>query len=81
MKDLEHDIQNALKWIKVNSVKSNQEKLQFMILGKSTRESVILNINNIKIKESSSLVLLGLTVDNRLTFKDHINLLCRRASF
>ena len=81
MKDLEHDIQNALKWIKVNSVKSNQEKLQFMILGKSTRESVILNINNIKIKESSSLVLLGLTVDNRLSFKDHINLLCRRASF
>ena len=81
MKDLEHDIQNALKWIKVNSVKSNQKKLQFMILGKSTRESIILNINNIKIKESSSLVLLGLTVDNRLTFKDHINLLCRRASF
>ena len=81
MKDLEHDIQNALKWIKVNSVKSNQEKLQFMILGKSTREFVILNINNIKIKESSSLVLLGLTVDNRLSFKDHINLLCRRASF
>ena len=81
MKDLEHDIQNALKWIKVNSVKSNQKKLQFMILGKSTRESIILNINNIKIKESSSLVLLGLAVDNRLTFKDHINLLCRRASF
>ena len=81
MKDLEHDIQNALKWIKVNSVKSNQKKLQFVILGKSTRESIILNINNIKIKESSSLVLLGLTVDNRLTFKDHINLLCRRASF
>ena len=79
--NLEHDIQNALKLIKVISVKSNQKKLQFMILGKSTRESIILNINNIKIKESSSLVLLGLTVDNRLTFKDHINLLCRRASF
>ena len=81
MKDLEHDIQNALKLIKVISVKSKQKKLQFVILGKSTRESIILNINNIKIKESSSLVLLGLTVDNRLTFKDHINLLCRRASF
>ena len=54
---------------------------RFMILGKSTRQSIILNINNIKIRESSSVVLLGLTIDNRLTFKDHINILCCRASF
>ena len=44
-------------------------------------ESIILNINNVKIRESSSVVLLGLTIDNRLTFKDHINILLRRASF
>ena len=37
-------------------------------------------INNIKIRESSSVTLLGLTIDNRLTFKDHINILCRRAN-
>ena len=52
-----------------------------MILGKSTRQSTILNINNEKIRESLSVVLLGLTIDNRLTFKDHINILLRRASF
>ena len=52
-----------------------------MILGKSTRQSIILNINNIKIRASSSVVLLGLTTDNRLTFKDHINILGRRVSF
>ena len=59
-----------------NSMKPNPKKLQFMILGKSTRQSTILNINNIKTRESSSVVLLGLTIDNRLTFKDHINILC-----
>ena len=52
-----------------------------MILGKSTRQSIILNINNIKIRESSSVVLLGLTIDNQLAFKDHMNILCCRASF
>ena len=52
-----------------------------MILGKSTRQSIILNINNIKIRESSRVILLGLTIGNRLTFKDHINILCRRVSF
>ena len=62
-------------------MKTNPKKFQFMILGKSTRQSIILNVNNIKIRESSSVVLLVLTIDNRLNFKDHINILCRRATF
>ena len=74
-------MQNILKWLKVNSIKPNPKKFQFMILGKSTRQSVILNINNVKIRESSRLALLGLTIDNRLTYKDHINILCCLASF
>ena len=62
-------------------MKPNPKKFQFMIFGKSTRQSIILNINNVKIKESSSVVLLGFTIDHRLTFKDHINILFCRASF
>ena len=52
LKDLKYDIQNILKWFKGNSIKSNPKKFQFMILGKSTIQSIILNINNIKIRES-----------------------------
>ena len=81
LKDLKYDMQNILKWFKVNSMKPTPKNFQFMIFGKSTRQSIILNINNVKIRESSSVVLLGLTIDNRLTFKDHINILLRRASF
>ena len=72
---------NVLKWFKVNSMKANPKKFQFMILGKSTRQTIILNINNIKIRESQNVELLGLKIDNRLTFIDHINMLCRRASY
>ena len=61
-------------------MKPNPKKFQFMVLGRSTRQSIILNINNIKIRESSGVTLLGLTVDNRLTFKVHINTLCRRTN-
>ena len=74
LKDLKNDMQNILKWFKVNSMKPNPKKFQFMILGKSTRQSIILNINDIKIRESFPVVLLGLTIDNRLTFKDHLNI-------
>ena len=72
---------NASKWSKVNSIKANPKKFQFMILGKGTRQTIILNINNIKIRESHNVELLCLTIDNRLTFKDHINILCRRAYY
>ena len=51
-----------------------------MVLGRSTRQSIIVNINNINIRESSSVTLLGLTIDNRLTFRDYVNILCRRAN-
>ena len=78
--DPKFDMQNILKWFKVNSMKPNPKKFQFMVIGSSTRQSIILNINNIKIRESSSVTLLGLTIDNRLTFKDHINILSRRAN-
>ena len=73
---------NVLKWFKVNSMKANPQKFQFMILGKSTRKTIMLNINKAsKIRESQNVELLGLPIDNRLTFKDHINMLCRRASY
>ena len=61
-------------------MKRNPKKFQFMILVKSTSQYIILNINNIKIRQSSSVVLVSPTIDNRFTFKDHINISSRRAN-
>ena len=52
-----------------------------MILGKGSRFPVIININNIKKRESQKVMLLGLTIDDCLTFKDHIDTLCRNISY
>ena len=76
LKNLKHDMINVSKWFKVNSMKANPKKFQFMILGKGLRQTITLNINNIKIREYQNVELLGLVIDNRLTFKDHINMLC-----
>ena len=35
-----------------------------MILGKTPRQPIILNINQMKIEESQKVVLLGLTINN-----------------
>ena len=50
LKDLKYDMQNILKWFKVNSIKPNPKKFQFMVLDKSTRQSIILNVRaNLKL--------------------------------
>ena len=70
-----------LRWFKENSMKANPKKFKFMILGKTPRQPIILNINQMKVEESQKVVLLGLTIDNRLTFKDHVGMLCSTANY
>ena len=52
-----------------------------MILGKTPRQVLMFNINQIKVEESQKVVLLGLTINNRLTFKDHVGTLCSTANY
>ena len=52
-----------------------------MILGKKQCNKVKLIINSIVINESNAVELLGITIDNMLTFNEHINNLCRNASY
>ena len=67
LEDLQHIMKILLNWFKINLMKPNPKEFQFMIVGKGSRLSVILNINNIKIRESQKVILLGLTIDNCLT--------------
>ena len=52
-----------------------------MILGKTPRQPIMLNINQITVKESQKVVLLRLIIDNRLTFKDHVDMPCSTANY
>ena len=60
---------------------ANSKKLQFMVLGKGGRLPVILNISKIKIRESQKVMLSGVTIDNCLTFKNHIDTVYCNASY
>ena len=40
-----------------------------------------LKINSIEINETDTVELIGITIDNTLTFNEHINNLCRKASY
>ena len=65
----------------MNSLQANPGKFQFMILGEKKWNSVKLIISSIEIKESKKVVLLGITIDNLLTFNEHADNLCRTANY
>ena len=81
LEDLRHDTKIIIKWFRINSLKANTGKFQSMILGKKQCNKVKLKINSILINESDTVELLGITIDNMLTFNEDINNLCRNASY
>ena len=72
---------NVLTWFKNNSVKANPEKFQFVILSKTKHPEYNLLIDSNVIKESADVELLGLIIDNKLSFEKHIARLCQTASY
>ena len=72
-------MRNLLYWFKINSLKANPGKFQFMILEKKNRLKYSLKIESITVKESDEVELLGITVDKVLNFKKYIENLYRTA--
>ena len=65
-----------------NSLIVNPDKSLMMLLQKSTKKVIqeTLQIDNNEIKSENSVTLLGITIDNRLSFDDHISKLCNKTS-
>ena len=62
-------------------MKANLGKFQFMILGHKSHHKHIFKINSIKVEASDDVLLLGIIIDRKLTFKEHIENPCRKAQY
>ena len=60
LQNLKHDTKSILKWFRINSLRANPGKFQFMILGEKLCNKVKLIINSIVINESNAVELLEL---------------------
>ena len=79
--NLKFDLWHIQKLFKVNSSKPNSGKFQCMILGTNTYIKVILFLYGNKIEKSLEQVLLGITIDDKLSFKTHIENICRKSKY
>ena len=72
------DTKSILSWFRLNYLKANPGKFQFMILGDKSHPKRVLKIYSIKVEASDDVLLLGITTDKKLTFKQHVENLCRK---
>ena len=72
------DIERINKWFVNNSLVSNPGKFQLMFLGTNENKSIF--IGNMEIKPQDQVELLGLKIDKKLNFRNHINYICNKAN-
>ena len=74
LENLEHDASKLLYWFKINFMKANPEKFQFIILSKKSYQPQKLSVSTFTIDESDEVESLGLTIDKELNFSDFVML-------
>ena len=69
----------SLNWFKDNFMKANPAKFQAMLLGRDFKQMTI-NVEGNTIEMISSVKLLGIHIDNKLSFNEHISKLCKKSA-
>ena len=77
---LEHDMESAIAWFDNNSLVPNPDKFKFMILGTQRKSNLCLQINDNYILSTTNITLLGINIDWKLNFNDHVKGLCAKAN-
>ena len=64
-------------WFENNCMKANPEKCHMLLSSDTDKKA---KISSSFIKNSKTEKLLGITIDNKLRFEDHVNNMCKKAS-
>ena len=79
---LESECEVALNWFNENKMIVNPGKFQTIIIDKRKQDHTneIFKIGSKEIKVASQVKLLGVEIDNKLNFEQHINRICKSAA-
>jgi hypothetical protein len=79
--NLEKACDSAVQWFVRNHMKVNPEKFQYMIISRrGDHGSTVLCVNDAVIEPSNCIKLLGVNIDNTLSFRTHVNELVKRCA-
>jgi len=78
---LKVDAQIAVKWFENNMMKANPSKFQVMFLGKRVTSSTHeLSLNEFKVPATPSILVLGVNIDEHLSFSEHVDSICSKTA-
>ena len=70
----------ASRWYRSNFLKGNFDKYQTMTLGNKDNDMDSIIIDDYEVKSANCLKFLGVYIDNKLRFDEHIASICKRSS-
>ena len=80
MKILSDETRSSLSWFQINYMKANPDKFQLLCLGKNfDAELKHLNFENATLSATQSVHILGVTIDEKLKYDEHVSNLCKKA--
>ena len=74
---MENDTTILMKWFQDNYLQMNADKCHLLI---TNNNDISVHIDQNIIKCEDSVKLLGVTIDNKLAFKEHLSNLCKKVS-
>ena len=77
---LKIDVKNIITWFNNNAMVANPDKFQFMVLGKNVNDKISITIENITLESIKTVKLLGINIDSKLNFKEHIKTMIKAAN-
>ena len=79
---LKDESESAVNWFRNNNVIVDPDKFQSMLPRKSTKKLIQEKpqINSNETEYENSVTLLGISIDNRLSFDYHISKMCNKSS-
>ena len=66
-----------INWFKLNEMVASPEKFQLIFFGIKEGHELSIEINGDVIKMSDTVKLLGITIDSKLRFNEHVKTICQ----
>jgi hypothetical protein len=75
----ESKIHVLINWFSINKMKANPENFQAIAVGRKTHDKNLkFNLEGIEIECETEVKLLGVTIDFKLNFNEHISNICKK---
>ena len=73
---LEEDMSKLMYWFKTKQIVVNASKFQALLFGLNSNENIVLEVGGCSTDVANSVILLGVTIDCKLKFNQHVLKIC-----